>query len=140
MQPHFHFAYCIWYPNPPMSLKNKLQTAQNAYIRFCLGMERRNYIGLNHFKKINWLPIKNKVYSSIAVTAFTFKNNFSPVYMSDINTLNFPPNVVTRRTMNSFVEPVYMKEISRKPISYLESNIWNDLDRSIRTSNCTNNF
>ena len=65
---------------------------------------------------------------------------FSPVYMSDINTLNFPPNVVTRRTMNSFVEPVYMKEISRKPISYLESNIWNDLDRSIRTSTCTNNF
>ena len=44
---HFDFACCAWYPHLLMSLKNKLQTAQNACIRFCLGMERRSYIGLS---------------------------------------------------------------------------------------------
>ena len=44
---HFDFACCAWYRHLLMSLKNKLQTAQNASIRFCLGMERRSYIGLS---------------------------------------------------------------------------------------------
>ena len=42
IQPHFDFACCAWYPNLSISLKNKLQTAQNACIRFCLGIERRS--------------------------------------------------------------------------------------------------
>ena len=55
------FACCAWHPNLSMLLKNKLQTAQNACIRFCLGKERRSHIGLNHFEKNNWLPVKNRV-------------------------------------------------------------------------------
>ena len=84
IQPHFAFACCAWYPNLSMSLKNKLQTAQNACIRLCLGMERRNHIELNHFEKINLLQVKNRVDQCIAVMAYNFKNNLSPVYMSDI--------------------------------------------------------
>ena len=77
-------------------------------------------------KKINWLPIKNKVDQCIA-TVYNFKNNLSPVYMSDIYTLNSSPVVKTRRSVDSFVEPIYLKEISRKSVSYLGSNIWNGL-------------
>ena len=59
-------------------------------------MERRSHIGLNHFGKINWLPFKNRVDQCNAVTAYNFKNNRSPVYMSDIYTLNSSPVVKTR--------------------------------------------
>ena len=58
VQPHCDVAYCVWYPNLSMSLKNGLQTAQNACIRFFLGMEKRSHIALNHFLKNNWLPVK----------------------------------------------------------------------------------
>ena len=40
IQPNFDFACCAWYPKLSMALKNKLPTAQNACIRFCLGIER----------------------------------------------------------------------------------------------------
>ena len=70
-----------------MSLKNKLQTVQNACIRFCLGKERGSHIGLNHFEKFNWMPVKNRIDQYIAVTAYNFKNNLSSGYMSDIYTL-----------------------------------------------------
>ena len=119
IQPHFDFACCAWYPNLSMSLKNKLQTAENACIKFYLRMERRSHIGLNHFEKITWLAVKNRVNQCIAVTAYNFKHNLSLVYMSDIYTLNSSPVVKTRRSVDSFVEPIYMKEISRKSISYL---------------------
>ena len=81
IQPHFDFACFAWYPNLTMSLKIKIQTAQNACIRFCLRMERKSHIGLNHFEKINWMPVKNRVDQCIAVIAYNFKNNLSPVYM-----------------------------------------------------------
>ena len=117
-----------------MSLKNELQTAQNTCIRFCLGMERRSHIGLNHFGKINWLSVKSRVDQYIAVTAYNFKNNLSPVYMSDIYTLNSSLVLKTRRSVDSLVEPIYVKEISRKSILYLGSKIWNDLDKNVKTS------
>ena len=135
IQLHFDFACCAQYPNLSMSLKNKLQTAHNACIRFCL---RRSHIGLNHFEKINQLPVKYRLDQCIAVTAYNFKNNLSPVYMSD--TLNSSPVVKTRRSVDSYVEPIYMEEIPRKSILYLGSNIWNGLDKNIKTSISTNSF
>ena len=47
-------------------------------------MERRSHIRVNQFEKINRLPVKKKVDKWIAVTAYNFKNNLSPVYVSDI--------------------------------------------------------
>ena len=57
------------------------------------------------------------------MTAYNFKNNLSPVYMSDIYNLNSSPVVKSRRSVDSLVEPIYVKEICRKSISYLESKI-----------------
>ena len=114
--------------------------AQNACIRFCLGIERRSHIVLNHFEKINWLPVKNRVDQYIAVTAYNFKNNLSPVHMSHIYTLNSSPVVKTRKSVDSFVEPIYVKEISRKSISYLGSKIWNGLDKNSKTSTAIKSF
>ena len=76
IQRHYDFACCAWYPNLPMSLKNKLQTAQNASISFCHRMERRSHIELNHFEKINWLAVMNRVDQCIAVTAYNLKITF----------------------------------------------------------------
>ena len=47
--------------------------------------------------------------------------------MSDIYTLNSSPIVKTRRSVESFVEPIYVKEISMKSFSYLRSKIWSAL-------------
>ena len=135
----FVFACCAWHPNLSMSLKNKLQAAQNSCIWFCLGMERRSHIGLNHFEENNWLPVKNRVDQCIVATTYNFKSNVSPVYMSDIYNLNSSLAVKTR-SMDSFVEPNYVKELSSKSISYLGSKIWNGSDKSIRTSTSTNSF
>ena len=68
-QPHFDFACCTLQPNLSMpTYKNKLQTAQAAFIRFSLGIERRSHIGLNHCGRINWLAVSNRPVQCIAVT------------------------------------------------------------------------
>ena len=46
------------------------------------------------------------------MTAYNLRNNLSPVYMSDIYTLNSSLVVKTGRSVDNFVEPIYVKEIS----------------------------
>ena len=56
----FEYAYEAWYPNLNKKYKNKLQVLQKKYIRFCLQLGNREYIGIEHFEKINWLPVDQR--------------------------------------------------------------------------------
>ena len=60
IQPHFDFACLAWYTNLKKILKKKMQTCQNKCIRFCLNMGNRDHIGVQEFKKINWLPTRER--------------------------------------------------------------------------------
>ena len=120
-----------------MSLTNQLQTTQKACIRFCIRMEWRSHIGLNYFEKNNWLPVMKIVGHFLVVIGY---NNLSSVHMSGLHTLSSSPVVITRQSVNSFVEPIYMKETSRNSNLYLGSKIWNDSDRNIKTSTSTISF
>ena len=57
IQHHFDYASSAWYPNLGKGLRNKLQTAQNKCICYCLYFGNREGIRHKHFKEINWLPI-----------------------------------------------------------------------------------
>ena len=127
IQPHCNFTCYSWFPNLSMSLKTKLQTPQNSFIRCCLGQKDRSHIGKSQFEKINWLPVSNRVGKCLAVTAYNFKNALSPKYMGDIYSLHISPNIRTGWWTDSFAVPFYKKEIARKSISYWGTKIWNDI-------------
>lgn len=42
-------------------MRNKLQVTQNKCIPFCLKLNLRQPIGAKEFKKINWLPTKERL-------------------------------------------------------------------------------
>ena len=117
-----------------------IQTCRCHWKINCKQLRRRSHTGLNHFEKTNLLPVKNRVDQCITVTAYNFKNNLSPVYMSDIYPLNSSPVVKTRRSVDSVIEPIYVKKISWKSVSYLGPQIWNGLDKNIKTSTSMNSF
>jgi len=78
IQPHFDYACSAWYPNLRKGLKDKLQIAQNKCIRFCLFLGNREGIRYKHLKKINWLPVSERVKQFIAVSVYKFSNNLAP--------------------------------------------------------------
>ena len=139
IQSHYDFACCSWFPNLSMSLKTKLQTTQNSCIKYYLRLKDRSHIKKNEFKKINRLPVSNRI-DCLAVTAYNFNNAFSPKYMDNIYSLQILPNIRARRSTDSLAVPFYNKEIVRKSISYSESKIWNDLNQDIKTSASANSF
>ena len=84
IQPHFDFACLAWYPNLRTNIKMKVQTCQNKCIRFCLNMGNRDHIGVNEFKKINWLPTKERFEQCVLVSIYNYFSNLAPKYFSEM--------------------------------------------------------
>ena len=84
IQLHIDYACTVWYPNLTKKLKHKLHVMQNKCIRFCLKLKCREHILNEHFKKLNWLPINQRLKHCVASTIFKFVQSKCPVYMIEV--------------------------------------------------------
>ena len=132
IQPHFDYACSAWYPNLTQGLKSKLQIAQNKCIRFCLFLGNREGIRYKHLRKINWLPVVERVKQFIAVSVYNFSNNLDPIYMED----TFIKSVNIRRTRftddSKLLIPFRNHDYGKNCLSYLGATIWNSIDNAIK--------
>ena len=61
IQPYFYYGCSSWFPLLKKVLKIKLKKARNKIIRFCLNLPRRSRIDSSHFRKLNWLPVTDRI-------------------------------------------------------------------------------
>ena len=66
------------------NLKLKLQKSQNKCIRFSLNLAPRSHIDPSHFRKINWLPVSDRVEYCIANTVFKYWNGIVSEYIHEM--------------------------------------------------------
>ena len=80
IQPHFDYECTAWYPNltKKKAAEKKIQIMQNKCIRFCLRLDKMQYISLAEFRLINWLSTKERVHQCINAISFTFVNKNCP--------------------------------------------------------------
>ena len=52
IQPHLDFACSAWYPNLIKKLKNRIQTSENKYIRFCQQLDKMTHVSHKEFKLV----------------------------------------------------------------------------------------
>ena len=84
MQPHFDYRCSSWFPLLKKNLKLKVQKARNKSIRFCLNLPSMFHINPMHFKKINWVPVSNRLEHCIANTVYKYWNGIVPGYIHEI--------------------------------------------------------
>ena len=140
IQPHFDFACSAWYPNLTQGLKTKLQIAQNKCIRYCLFLGNREGIRYKHLKRINWLPVAERVKQFIAASVFKFFNNLAPRYMKEIFIKS--ESVRTTRSSNesNLYIPLRKNEYGKNCLSYLGAIVWNSIHATIRDVKTCNTF
>ena len=141
IQPHFDYACPAWYPNLNKALKQKLQTAQNKCIRFCLLLGNREHLGIDKFEQINWLNTNDRFEQCIGVSAFKFFNKQCPSYMSDIfSPVTTNSRVSTRRSYLKLSQPFRKTTQGQNSLSYIGPSVWNKLPEIIKNCNNTNTF
>ena len=72
IQPHYDYACSAWYPSLGKRLLKEIQISQNKCIKYCLQLDSRSHVGVVEFKKLNWLPTKERVYQCLCVNIFKF--------------------------------------------------------------------
>ena len=139
IQPHFDFACLAWYTNLKKKLKRKVQTSQNKCIRFCLNMGNRDHIGVQEFKKINWLPTKERFEQCLLVSIYKFFNKMAPEYFVE---MYYPSERghITRLSFQKLILPSKTTTRGLYMLSYLGPRLWNRLHTEIKSASSANNF
>ena len=81
---HFDYGCSSWFPLFLKNLKLKFQKAQSKCIRFSLNLPPRSHIEPLHFRKINWLPVSDRVEYCIRNTIFKYWNGTLPGNIHDM--------------------------------------------------------
>ena len=139
IQPHFDFACSAWYPNLNQKLSEKLQTAQNKCIRYCLQLGNRSHIGANEFEKINWLPVKERFSQCVCSIVFKYIHNLCPAYMSELF-FPFGQSTQTRGSIYKLIQPFRKTKLGQRGLSYIGPSLWNALDNHCKSKPNLNAF
>ena len=99
------------------NLKHKLQTTQNKYMRLCLNLSLRSHIGAAYFRKINWLPVSERVESCIATNVFKYWNRIVPSYTNDM----FKPSYKRYNTRSQMALDIPLQKNTHRTVSFFFS-------------------
>ena len=118
IQPHFNYGCSSWFPLLKKKLKLKLQKVQNKCIRFCLNLPRRSHIDPFHYRKINWLPIIDRVEYCIVNAFFKYWNKIVTVYIYEM----FKPSLCryTARSLMTLDIPLLKTNTEQKNLSFYD--------------------
>ena len=70
-------------PHLKGNLKIKFKKAQNKFICFCLNWPPRSHLHPSHFRKITWLPARDRVEHCIANTVFKYWSGIALGYIQE---------------------------------------------------------
>ena len=98
-----------------------------------------SHIGVNEFKKINWLPVKERVHQCINVNIFKHFKGTSPAYSSEMF-IGADQSRFTRNSVMKLNLPFRNKNSGQKGTSYLGPKIWNELPPHIKICDSVNTF
>ena len=140
IQPFFDYACNAWYPNLNKNLKTRLQAAQNKCIRFRLKLGGRTSIKVKEFEKINWLPIQDRVNQCTLSWICRFHTKKAPEYLDEIFSYAECNGISTRYSSQKLKIPRRKTNQGFRALSYIGTSLWNNLDKSLKTSVSLNAF
>ena len=102
-------------------------------------MENRDHIGVDEFRKINWLPTKERFEQCLLVNIYKFFNKMAPVYYDEM----YYPAVRSQNTRFSFQKLILPSQCTNRglrTLGYLGPRLWNGLHSDLKLSSNVNNF
>ena len=138
IQPHFDYGCYLWFSLLKENLKLKLQKAQNKCIHFCLNLPPRSPINLSHFRKINWLPVSDRVEYCIPNTVFKYWNGTVSGYIHEM----FKPSLCGYRTRSEMALDIPLRKTNtwQKRLPFLTPKLWSKIGPNINNVRTSSSF
>ena len=117
-----------------------LQTALNKCIIFSLKLNNRSSIKSVDFEKINWLPIHERVSQCSLCSLYKLFAKNCHNYLDEIYVILETNGVHTRSWYQKLNVPHRKTNVSQKSFSCVGSSVWNNLNKTLKTSASLNTF
>ena len=140
IQPFFDYACSSWYSNLNKSIKDRLQSAQNKCIKFCLKIGYRTSVKAQDFETIDWLNVHDRFLQVVASSVYKFFHNNGPDYMDEIYYPADQEGMRTRFSYQKLVIPRKKTKMGMESLSYIAPSFWNTLPTSLKLSVSVNSF
>ena len=116
--------------------KSKTQTSktQNKCIRFCLNLPPITHIDPSHFRKINWIPVSDRVEYCSANRVFKYWNGIVKRYIYDEMFKSLLCRYSTRSQM------ALDNKYKAKKLILFRAKIWSKIDPSIKNVRTSSSF
>ena len=125
IKPHFDYACTAWYPNLNKKLKTKIQSTQNKCVRFCLHLDKIAHISQNEFKKLNWLPISDRIKQCALSPTSKFVNDTGSSYLKEVFQRAAESNRTLRNDYCKLKHPFRKSTAGQNSLSFLGPSKWN---------------
>ena len=121
--------------------KSTTQTSktQNKCIRFCLNLPPISHIDPSQFRKINWLPVSDRVEYCIANSVFKYWNGIVKRYVYDEMFKSLLCRYSTRSQMALDI-PLWTTNTGQKKLILFRAKIWSKIDPSIKNVRTSSSF
>ena len=135
---HLDYGCPAWFRLLKKNLKLKLQKASNKFIHFFLNIRPRSHIDPSHFRKVNWLPVSERVEYCMANTVFNYRNGVVPGYIHEI----FKPSLCRYSTRSQIALDIPLRKVNtwKESLSFLGPKIWSKIDPSIKNVKTSSSF
>ena len=139
IQRHFDYACIGWYPDLCKKLENKIQTTKNKCVWFWLNLDDGSYI-TKWVRKLNWLPISDRINQCILSSTFKFDNDIGPNYLNEVFQWAAECNRTLRNKYLKLKHPFHQTTSGQNSLCFLGSSKWNKLPESTKKCNNINTF
>ena len=126
--------------NLSKKLKNRIQTSQNKYIRFCLQLDKMSHKSQKEFETINWLAIKERYNRCVNSIAFEYFDNQCPHYLSEVFMKAPGPSSSLRNSYQKLQQPFRKTNTDQIALSFIGPALWNKVPKKIKKTTNLNTF
>jgi hypothetical protein len=138
--PHMDYCSVVWGRS---TFINRLLLLQKRAARIILDVTDFTFPSSEMFKKLNWMPINDRINFRTATMVFRSINDLAPAYMR--NMFKFARNVSSRETRSTSRNDLHIpsgrhKDLYIKSLAYSGAQLWNTLNQTVRSKSSLDSF
>ena len=131
-----HTLFCLF-----LKLSKTFSIRNLCFGTFCVktsNLISRSHIDPSHFRKINWLPVSDRVEYCIGNTIFNYWNGIVPGYIHEM----FKPSLCRYSTRSQMALDIPLQKTikGQKSLSFLRPKIWSNIGPSIKNVRTWSSF
>ena len=142
IQPLFDYCSTAWHEGLTVRTKSRFDVLQRKMVRLIYGLHPQCHVGLQDYKRLGWLTVKDRVSFFRLVHVFRISRGMAPAYLSNgFTNVRQVHSYNTRGSVSDYhISDVSSSSLVRDSFGFRGRMEWNSLPRDLKQISSLNAF